>query len=528
MNATCPQLTRISDYAAWHAARNPDAIACTLGSAAMSYAEMARRIDQLAAALLAAGVEKGERVATLSTPHPDYLISFLATASIGAIWLGLNPRYQRSELARILTDAEPAVLLTRTVIGDRRYEEDLLDLRENCPTLRQLVVLGNDPPSSGMTTLGSFLQHGSDIDAASLQAARTGWDERTPCLIVYTSGSSGRPKGALLHHEGIIASSHAQNEIWPLDPCRAVNYFPINHVGCVVDCSTPCLVAGGTIHFLEQFDARACLQLMVAHKVTLWGSVPSVFQLQLDLDGFAAYDLHSVQLIAWGGAAMSAPMVERLRELCPRLATNYGMTETAGAITSVAPTDDSEVLSNTVGFPLPGIEVRLCDPTGVAVLPGVAGELQVRSSRNMLGYWRQAEASAAAFTPDGFFRTGDLAVRRPDGAYRLVGRLTEMYKSGGYNIYPREIEEVLESHPAVALAAVVPAPDPLWQEVGVAYVMTSADVDPVELLSFCRTRLASYKVPKQIHLESHLPLLPIGKVDKRALKERAAADAGSR
>lgn len=509
----------------WHATRQPDSVALTLGSNRITYAELAARIDELARALFAAGIGKGDRVATLQTPHPDYLVAFLATASIGGVWLGLNPRYQLDELRRALTDADPAILLTRSLIGARHYDRELLNIRETVPGLPKVVVFDGDPSLPGTTPMRDFLRTGQGADPAAFELARQSTGGHDPCLIVYTSGSSGTPKGAQLHHEAIGAISRAQNKHWPTEPFSIVNYFPVNHVGCVVDCTMPCLVAGGTLHFMENFDARACLELMARERVTVWGSVPSVFQLQLDLEGFERYDLGAVQLIVWGGAAMPRPLIERLHAICPRLGTNYGMTETTGTITTIEPTQDLEVLANSVGFPIDGVEVRLMGADGEVLEAGTEAELQVRSPYNFRGYWKRPEASAAAFTTDRFFRTGDLAIRRPDGRYRLVGRLSDMYKSGGYNIYPREIEQVLETHPAVALAAVVPVPNPLWQEVGIAFLQLNigATSSADEIEAYCRSRLASYKLPKRFLVESELPLLPIGKVDKRALRERAAS-----
>jgi len=197
------------------------------------------------------------------------------------------------------------------------------------------------------------------------------------------------------------------------------------------------------------------------------------------------------------------------------------MTETTSAITVTEPTDDLDVLANSVGYPLKGVEIRLVDVVGQPVGVGVPGEIQTRSRFNFLGYWGRPEATTQALTRDSFFKTGDLGEWRADGRVRIVGRIKEMYKSGGYNVYPREVELALEAHPAVAVAAVVAIPDPLWQEVGVAFVAPRAPVTPAELEAYCRQRLANYKVPKRIVIETDLPLLPIGKVDKRALKARA-------
>jgi acyl-CoA synthetase (AMP-forming)/AMP-acid ligase II len=518
-----PLLPRISDYPDWHATRHPDAVALSLHDRDVSYLQLSQRVNDLARALLAAGVRKGDRVATLQTPRPEFVIAFLATASIGAIWLGLNPRYQLPELRRVWHDAQPSVVLMRTRIGGRRYEEEAASLLADPTPPRRLVIFDGDPLVPGAESMQSFLEAGPAVSTVALEAARAACGERDPCLIVYTSGSTGSPKGALLHHEGIVRVSLAQVGIWAVDPYCIVNYFPINHVGSVVDCTTPSLVAGGTVHFLEQFEPRECLELMVRKRATIWGSVPSVFQLQTELQGFATYDLSAVQLIVWGGAAMSKTLIDRLGQICPRLCTNYGMTETCGTITSVWPTHDSDILAHSVGHPIAGVEVRLRAADDSIVADGEAGEVQVRSRYNSLGYWRNREATSAVFTADGFFRTADLAVERPDGRYQLIGRLSDMYKSGGYNVYPREIEAVLEGHPAIALAAVVAAPDPLWQEVGVAYVVATGDLTVEQIATYCRAQLADYKIPKRIFIEANLPLLPIGKVDKRALRARTLA-----
>jgi acyl-CoA synthetase (AMP-forming)/AMP-acid ligase II len=189
--------------------------------------------------------------------------------------------------------------------------------------------------------------------------------------------------------------------------------------------------------------------------------------------------------------------------------------------TALAPTDDIDALANTVGAAFPGVEIKLVLPDGLEAPEGEPGEIWVRSDYNLARYWRRPEATAEAITADGFFKTGDLALQRPDGKFRIVGRIKEMYKSGGYNVYPREVEAVIEDHPNVAAAAVVSAPDPVWQEVGVAYVAPNGGLDPAELERHCRARLANYKIPKRFVIEPNMPLLPIGKIDKVTLKARA-------
>jgi acyl-CoA synthetase (AMP-forming)/AMP-acid ligase II len=518
-----PLLDRISDYAAWYAASSPNAVALVLDGKATSYASLNASVDALAKALIAVGVEKGDRVATLQSPHPDYVVAWLATASIGAIWVGLNPRYQTAELVYVIEDASPKLLLTRTDIGGRSYLAEIAALLSATPMLEDAVAFAGDPASQGITAMSTFLRAGEAITDHALNTVRKACGGRDPCVIVYTSGSTGKPKGALLHHEGIAAAALAQNEIWPANPQRNLNFLPINHIGCVCDITAPCLVAGGTLHFMEQFDPSTATRMIETEKLTIWGSVPSVFAMQMATPEFKATDFSSLQLIIWEGAAMPDDMIGELLKIGPPLATNYSMTESVSGITLLEPTRDRELLANSVGDAFPGVDIRLVDMNDEEVADGESGEVTFKSRYAFLGYWRRPEATAEAFTADGYFKSGDLAIRRPDGRYRVVGRLKEMYKSGGYNVYPREVEMVLEKHPAVVVAAVVSKNDPLWQEVGVAYVTLSGDVEIAVLETWCRERLANYKIPKRIIVEPDMPLLPIGKIDKVALKKRAAA-----
>jgi acyl-CoA synthetase (AMP-forming)/AMP-acid ligase II len=513
----------LGDYIDHHARHTPDAEALVLGEERLTFADFKARVDALSRWLLKAGVKEGDRVATLQTSCPDYLIAFFAAASIGAIWMGLNPKYRQAELEYVVRDAQPSVLLTRLRIGDRSYLEDVAHLKHVCPALTRVLSF-DDEAADGIEPLIEALREGESVSIAALEERRASVGGRAGCLLVYTSGSTGAPKGAVLHHEGIIAFSLKQNEVWPLSPYRSLNFLPINHVGCTVDLAVPCVVAGGAMIFMEQFDPRLSLDLIERERVTFLASVPSVFALQIADPTFAERDFSAVQLIVWEGAAISSEVLARLADICPRLATNYGMTETTSAMTVEPPSDDREVLLNSVGSVFPGVELRLVGSGGREAAEGAVGEVQVRSKYNFLGYWGRPDATREAFTDDGFFRTGDLATRRSDGRYRIVGRLKEMFKSGGYNVYPREIETVLEAHPAVAIAAVVPVPDPLWQEVGIAFAIPKPGhlVEPDELMAWCRERLANYKVPKRCEVASELPLLPIGKIDKVALRKRAA------
>ena len=519
-----PLLERISDYVAWHAARTPSAEALVLGSRRISYAALSREVDALARALLANGIRAGDRVATLATPHPDFFIAFLATASIGAIWVGLNPRYQRDELAFVLGDSLPALVLCRTRIGSRDYTTDIAAFQAALPATRW-VVLGDDPRPEGSSGFAEFVDAGARISAGDLGRHRVTVRASDPAVIIYTSGSTGRPKGALLTHRGLAVCCRVQHRYWGTKPLRALNFFPINHIACLGDISCFALVGGGCTVFLEQFEPATCLALIAKERITLWGGVPTTFLLALRDPAFATTDLASVQKIVWSGATASAELVNALADLGKWLGTSYGLTETVGSVTFTALDASRATLIESVGRPPEEYEFRLVDDAGRPVPPGEAGEIQVRGDFLMQGYWQQPEATAAAFDRDGWLKTGDLARQLPDGNVVLVGRRQEVFKSGGYNVYPREVEKVLELRPGVKLAAVIAVPDDIYGAVGHAFVVPDASgtVGEAELAAHCRRRLANYKVPKRFTVLTDPPMLPVGKIDKRELARRAAS-----
>jgi acyl-CoA synthetase (AMP-forming)/AMP-acid ligase II len=518
-----PCLELLSDYVAWYAQRQPEAEAAVMGVIRYTYAQLKNAVDDYARALMAAGVQPGDRIATLSTPHPDFLILFLAASSIGAIWLGLNPRYQAKESAYIIQDSQPRLLFARERIGSRDYVAELAELAADCESLQAVVLLDSEHPVPGFEHNAAFLTAGQPVSALELAERRSQVRSSDAALIVYTSGSTGRPKGAVISHHALIVCARTQLQFWPAAPIRMVNFLPISHIGCVGDLSCYILLGGGTNIFMEQFDPRASLELMQREKVTVWGGIPTSLQMCVNLMDFDSFDLSSLQIIFWSGAAASPSLVASLGRISPNLSTSYGMTETVGSVTFTDVCNDVDVLAHTIGKPVPQYELRLVDPDGRPVGENATGELQVRGDFIMKEFWNRPQATAETIDADGWLSTGDLAVFLPDGNLKLVGRLKEMFKSGGYNIYPREIEQTIESHPAVAIAAVVGVPDDLYQEVGWAFVSLKphAELSESELNAHCRAWLANYKVPKKFIIRDRLPTLPVGKIDKQALRQWA-------
>ncbi len=502
------------------AARSPDADALVDCRGRLTYLALADESRRWAAAMRAAGVGSGDRVAMLAPPGREALLGLLAAEAIGAIWAGLDPRLSTAEIDDRIADLRPALALSFATLGGRDTAAGLLSALSNHATDAPLVLIGEDDDAGtdarpGAMTLAAFLDRARD------DALPPADDEGRPAIIVYTSGSSGTPKGAMLGAAAMLDFARRQNALWPVAPMRTLNFLPMSHAGAIVDLAIPTLAAGGCVIFQRKFDALASLQAIATERVTFWGSVPSTFILQRAHPEFAAIDLSSVQLIAIEGAPIPPDLASALLPIAP-IATNYGMTESCSAIAAMAPTRSVAELVASVGSPFGDAEVRLDLPDDEGV-----GEILVRSPRNLIGYWNKPDETRAAFTADGFLRTGDLGALLPDGRLRLRGRKREMFKSGGYNVYPAEIERAIGLHDAVAEVAVVPVADPLWQEVGTAFVVPRDGADaaalPNILRAWCGERLADYKRPKRFVLLDAMPLLPVGKVDRKALQRRAEA-----
>ncbi|MBK7907592.1 MAG: AMP-binding protein [Gemmatimonadetes bacterium] len=473
-----PRHRRLSDHVS-HAP--PDREAVVDANARLTYAALDAAVQRAAAGLRERGVRAGDRVAMLTAPGSAYWVAFLATVRIGATWLGLNPRSTASELAESLDDAHPACV----IVAPGTATEAIDDPWRACAVDHEDLLAG---PPAGVPDV-------SDPDA--------------PALIVYTSGSSGKRKGACLSQRALLAAGRRRVAAWAHGPFRTLLNVPVNHIGGVGDLSVTTLVSGGTLICVPRFDAADTLALIARERVSFWYQVPTMFDLVLANDDPARHDLTSLRAVVWSGGPASAALVARLDALFPgRLGTDYSQTESVGAVTMAPLGAPAASLVDGAGWPDPTREVRLSSE----------GEVLVRDDMLFSGYLDAPDATARALR-DGWLHTGDIGEWRADGTLRLIGRTSEMFKSGGYNVYPREIEIALDAMPGVARAVVIARPDPLWGEIGHAVVEpdTGAVLDAVTLLDALRARLSPYKVPKRLTFLASLPLLPIGKVDRRAV-----------
>lgn len=514
---------QVADYVHDYAASQPNHEALVFAESRLSYGQLSVQVSQCAKALLANSIQKGDRVAVLCTSRPEYWITFLAATQIGAIWMGLNPKYRLQEMEYVVGDAQPKLLFALASFENDNYCESITALCNRFDGIETVVALTD--PIIGAISFETFLLAGDKISDKALAERQATIDIMEPALLVYTSGSTGKPKGALLSHYGLcfgasVASSHVD-----LQQPRTLCNFPINHVACVADTCCANLVAGGTLILQERFDPAAILHAIAQERLTLLGGVPTMLLMLLDHPDFSATDFSSVKLIAWGGAAMPVDTIKRLQQLAPRMLNVYGMTETAANTTYTSPDADLVELSETIGRPSPYMPCRIMNEEGKECGVGEQGELQFKGEYLLLEYLNRPEATRDVYTEDGWLHTGDLGYWRDNGTISLVGRLSDMFKSGGYNVYPREIEDVLESYPDVEMAAVVAVPDQKYQEVGAAFLQVQdvAAFDGLALRDYCKTHLANYKIPKTFLALTELPVLPVGKVDKVTLKQQAIA-----
>ncbi len=510
----------IHDFVTQHSDSRRDAEAVVDGETRLNFGELHAHVDRIASALLAHGIGRGDRVATLAPPSLDFWLTYLATVSIGAIWHGLNPVYREREFAYLLGDAQPTLVFVRSPFDGRHFDEEL---RAVPNTVRTFVTIGDTGHQTD--SFAKFIAAGASLSRAQLDTARASVEMSDTAVIVYTSGTTGQPKGAMLSHNTIVQSALA-NARWMGDRLDStVCAAPTNHVGALNNVCMNLFASGGRIIFYPRVDIAALGKIRRTERPTYLVTSPTGFMMTTNAPGFDPEKLDHTRLIVCGGATTSLNILEAWQPIgCP-IVSVYGQTETCGIITRTdidAPLEDVAV---TIGRPLPDCDFRVARPDGSLCESGESGELQFRGPYVMSGYYNRPEATRDAFTTDGFLHTGDLGYCRDDGNIVFVGRLKEMFKSGGYNVYPLEIEQAIAEHPDVLIAAVLPMPDPMFQEVGYAFVMPmpGRSMTPDQLKQFLKERIANYKVPKGFSIEVALPLLPNGKIDRQQLKSQLSS-----
>ncbi|MCP4641032.1 MAG: acyl--CoA ligase [bacterium] len=511
-------------YVDYWADRKPDAEFLVFGEERVTWGEFRDAVDRTAKAFLDAGIEPGDRIVLISMARIEFLTTFMAANKVGAIWLGLSPKLTCDEVRYVFQDCQPKVLITlREYLGVDLAEVGETMVREfDC--LKEVFIIGE--PVEEVGPFAEWIdQPRPHLDDALADRASEGRPEDL-ALLMYTSGSTGKPKGVLHDHRGILASVAAEAHHFDFsEATRSLIHFPINHVAADVELGMVTLYAGGSIVMVDRFDATDSLKVIEQERITLIGQVPAMFLMQFATPHFPAMDWSHVDLFVWSGSVAPRILVETLTKIASktgaRLMNGYGSTELAGLVTYTAPDDNLDALCDTAGRVVPPFELRIVDDERREVPAGTIGEMAVRGPSVMRGYLNKPDQTAAVTDAEGWFYTSDLAWLDDNGRLHITGRKSEMFKSGGENVYPREVEDVLEAHPDILLSAVIGVRDAVYQEVGHAFVMPKPGkiLKSKELRAYCKQHLANFKVPKHIEFREALPILGTGKVNKVALKD---------
>ncbi|MCP9205829.1 AMP-binding protein [Streptomyces cucumeris] len=490
-----------------------------------TYAEFGRAVEAVALGLMARGVGKGDRVGIWAINCPEWVLVQYATARIGAIMVNINPAYRVHELRYVLRQAGISVLVSSTEHKTSDYRRMVEQVRTDCPALRDVVYI-DDP------TWDALVGSGAEVPPSELAEREAGLSCDDPVNIQYTSGTTGFPKGATLSHHNILNNGYFVGEMvgyTHLD--RVCLPVPFYHCFGMVMGNLGATSHGACIVIpAPAFDPAATLSAVERERCTSLYGVPTMFIAELNLPDFGTFDLSSLRTGIMAGSPCPVEVMRRVvSEMhMAEVSICYGMTETSPVSTQTRRDDDLERRTGTVGRVMPHVEVKVVDPTtGVTVPRGTRGELCTRGYSVMLGYWQEPDLTAEAIDSARWMHTGDLAVMGEDGYVQIVGRIKDMIIRGGENVYPREIEEFLYTHPKIADVQVVGVPDEKYgEEIMACVILTDGaeDLTRDELAHFCRGRLAHYKVPRYLRLMDAFPMTVSGKVRKVELRETGARE----
>lgn len=503
-----------------------------------SFAEFHRRVRVVSRALVGWNLGAGDHLGVWATNWPEWLLLQFAAAEIGAVLVNVNPAYRDHELGYVIEQADLAALFLTDSFKTSQYEliaERVIPelsqpstdplVSKRFPKLRLVISIKDNVQVAGIHSWSAFLSRADRVHSDTIDQMVDAVGANDPANIQYTSGTTGMPKGAMLSHRNLLLNAYhvgSRQRITPAD--RVCIPVPFYHCfGCVMG-TLMCVVHGATMVIpAESFDPDASLKAIAQERCTAIYGVPTMFHAMLHSPLMAEHRGDSLRTGIMAGSPCPIELMKRVIGVlgAREITIAYGLTEAAPVITQTETTEPIDIRVSTVGRPLPGVEVKLIDAEGATVEGDRIGELCTRGHGVMIGYYNMPEATGRAINADGWLRTGDLAQRLETGHYKITGRSKDMIIRGGENIYPREIEEFLLTHPDIRDVQVVGLPDEKFGEEVCAWIIArdNSAIDPDGIRAFCRERIAHFKVPRYIEFVEDWPLTVTGKVQKFRLRE---------
>lgn len=490
-------------------ARNPDGEALIAGNVRLSWQQAVEQAARIAAGFRRLGLQRGDRIAILLGNRVEFPLLLFAAAHEGLVTVLLGTRQQKPEIAYVLTDCGAKILIHEAALAER------LPDAQDVPDVMHRIAVDDDPALSRFAVLADNPSAAAPVEVG----------EEDTAMILYTSGTTGKPKGAMLAHCNIVHSSMVFVSCLQLtESDRSIAAVPLGHVTGVVANITTMIRCGGALIIMPEFKAADYLKLAARERVTYTVMVPAMYNLCLLQPDFDGYDLSSWRIGGFGGAPMPVATIEKLKVKIPglKLMNCYGATETTSPST-IMPGELTESHIDSVGLPCPGARIVAMDPVGRELPHGEIGELWIQSASVIKGYWNNPKATAESFT-SGFWHSGDLGSVDAEGFVRVFDRQKDMINRGGLKIYSAEVESVLAGHPAVVESAIIARACPVLGERVHAIVVTRSPVADTELRAWCAERLSDYKVPETMAITADpLPRNANGKVLKRQLRELLGA-----
>lgn len=489
------------------------------GESRLDFAAFAAAVDVAARSLIASGVEPGDRIAIWGPNCAEWAIAAFAVHGVGAVLVPMNTRFKRAEAHHIINASAARMLFTVT---DFLGVDHVALLGEPPLSLTEIVVL-QGPPNDAAVSWSSFLARADAVAPAVSASRRAAVRPDDLCEIMFTSGTTGAPKGAMLRHEATVRAFTSWADVVGLrEGDRYLIVNPFFHTFGLKAGLLACVLKGATMVPHPVFDAPSVMRRVDEEEITMLPGPPAIFQTILDHPDVGSYRLSSLRIAVTGAATVPMEMIRRMRSDLgfETIVVGYGLTESTGMATMCRHDDDIEIIARTSGRAIPDVEVIVADTAGAPLPPGQPGEVLIRGYNVMAGFFGDPEATADAIDAAGWLHTGDIGILDEAGNLRITDRLKDMFITGGFNAYPAEIEGMMMEHPSVSQVAVIGVPDHRLGEVAKAFVVprAGAQVDPDGLIAWCRERMANYKVPRSVEVLASLPLNASSKVQKFVLR----------